>query len=200
MSHPPALLFKLSITLENGKDEVLAVFAGDSPAEVASRFVAVHGLPRAAVSQLMDSITANLQAKGYEASENVYQPREVPPRREEPVPKRAQPTSRASSPSSRASAGTRFAQVNTFRVASSLMRVASRSSSSHSRPSVAVWPCLQLCIATAEIFLFRKISTWVLRIPLHDSSSSVANVALRIPRCKSCDTNVSCSLPLLCPI
>lgn len=163
MSRPPALLFKLSITLENGKDEVLAVFAGDSPAEVASRFVAVHGLPRAAVSQLMDSITANLQAKGYEASENVYQPREVPPRREEPVPKRAQPTSRASSPSSRASAGTRFAQVNTFRVTSSHMTVASPSSSSHS--SAVQYYCRLAVFASLPRMSSCFSKTWFLRIP-----------------------------------
>ncbi len=58
----PQLLFKLSITLEGGRDEVLAVFAGDDPFAVASRFAAVHGLPDVAVPQLYDSIVANLQS------------------------------------------------------------------------------------------------------------------------------------------
>lgn len=56
----PHLLFKLSITLEGGKEEVLAVFEGDDPTDVAARFAAVHGLPVAAVHQLRDSVFANL--------------------------------------------------------------------------------------------------------------------------------------------
>lgn len=72
---PPSLLFKLCITLENGRDEVLAVFHGDDPLMVAQRFAAVHGLPTTAVSQLRDSIVANMDGmtpSATEAHENYY--------------------------------------------------------------------------------------------------------------------------------
>jgi hypothetical protein len=67
---PPSLLFKLSITLENGRDEVLAVFHGDDPLMVAQRFAAIHNLPTTAVSQLRDSIVANMGIDAPAATES----------------------------------------------------------------------------------------------------------------------------------
>jgi hypothetical protein len=67
---PPSLLFKLSITLENGRDEVLAVFHGDDPLMVAQRFAAIHNLPATAVSQLRDSIVANMGIDAPAATES----------------------------------------------------------------------------------------------------------------------------------